>query len=225
MAESPEEFFSRVRTAADADGRLPMPEVDTWDTFPFEGELRVRPLVPPTELEPARSGEAAGSECPACADGAEKAIWSDDNWLLLPFADSGLPVVVVLEPRAHLDFKELDGELAAELGPMLIRVERAIHTIGEIGRVHIGKWGDGSYHAHVWFFARPARLPQLVGSFTSIWYDVLPPLPDELRLDNLRVVAHAMAAEGGRRPPVTAATARSALPARLCGARALVRSG
>lgn len=197
MAESPEEFYARVRSAADQDGRLAMPAMDDWHTFPFEGDLRVRPFLPPTESERMRSGEEPGSECWACAQGAEKAIWSDDNWLLLPIDDSGLPVVVILEPRAHVDFPELDGELAAQLGPLLVRVERAIHTIGEIGRVHVSKWGDGSYHAHVWFFGRPARVPQLVGSFSSIWYDVLPPLPAELYLENLRAVARAMAADGG----------------------------
>ncbi len=197
MAESPEEFYARVRAAADGDGRLAMPAIEEWDTFPFEGTLRVRPFLPPTESERPRGGEEPGSECEACSHGAERAIWSDDNWLLLPINDSGLPIVVILEPRAHVDFQELDGELAAQLGPLLVRVERAIHTIGDIGRVHMSKWGDGSYHAHVWFFGRPARLPQLVGSFSSIWYDVLPPLPDELRMDNFRAVAQAMATGGG----------------------------
>jgi diadenosine tetraphosphate (Ap4A) HIT family hydrolase len=197
MAETPEEFFARVSAAADAEGRLIMPDVAAWDTFPFDGELRVRPLCPPTTAEPVRGGEEPGSECWGCLHGAEKAIWSDDNWLLLPIDDSGLPVVVILEPREHLDFRELNGELAAELGPMLVRVERAIHAVGEIGRVHMNKWGDGSYHAHIWFFGRPARLPQLIGSFTSIWYDVLPALPDKLRRENLCTVAHAMATGGG----------------------------
>lgn len=197
MAESPEEFYARVGAAADKDGRLAMPPVEHWETFPFEGELQVRPFLPPTESEPSRAGEEDGSECRACSHGAEKAIWSDENWLLLPIHDSGLPVVVVLEPRAHLDFKELEGDLAVELGPLLVRVERAIHTLGDIGRVHMSKWGDGSYHAHVWFFGRPARLPQLIGSFSSIWYDILPPLPEKLRLDNLRAVAQAMAEGGG----------------------------
>lgn len=80
---------------------------------------------------------------------------------------------------------------------MLVRVENAIHAIPDIGRVHVCKWGDGSYHAHVWFFGRPARLPQLVGSFASIWFDILPPLPPALLDDNHRLVASAMAAGGG----------------------------
>jgi hypothetical protein len=32
--------------------------------------------------------------------------------------------------------------------------------------------------------ARPARLPQLIGSFAAIWDDVLPPVPEELWRSN-----------------------------------------
>ena len=39
--------------AADSTGRLPMPDVEEWDTFPFEGELRTKPL------DPSRSGAGA----------------------------------------------------------------------------------------------------------------------------------------------------------------------
>jgi hypothetical protein len=41
----------------------------------------------------------------------------------------------------------------------------------------------------VWFMARPARIPQLAGSFAAIWDDVLPPIPDELWRENLAIVA------------------------------------
>jgi hypothetical protein len=37
---------------------------------------------------------------------------------------------------------------------------------------------------------RPARIPQLVGSFAAIWDDILPPTPDDVWQANLdRVVA------------------------------------
>ena len=80
---------------------------------------------------------------------------------------------------------------------MLVRVERAVRSVGEIGRVHVCRWGDGSYHLHWWFIARPARLPQLIGSFAAIWDDVLPPLPHEIWRENLATVARALAADGG----------------------------
>ena len=48
--------------------------------------------------------------------------------------------------------------LARELGVMLDRVERAVRSAGEIGRVHVCRWGDGSEHLHWWFAARPEAL-------------------------------------------------------------------
>ena len=93
---------------------------------------------------------------------------------------SGLPAVVILETREHYDFHDLPDALQLELGPLLVRVQRAVYAIGEIGNVHVCRWGDGSEHFHMWFMARPARIPQLIGSFAAIWDDVLPPLPDEV---------------------------------------------
>lgn len=75
---------------------------------------------------------------------------------------------------------------------MIIRVERAGRSVGEIGRVHICRWGDGSAHFHIWFMARPARLPQTVGSFAAIWDGILPPLPDDVWRANLERVAKEM---------------------------------
>ena len=135
-------------------------------------------------------------DCHACAYSAARAIWSDERWILVPLdRPSGLPVVLVLEPRAH--FGEFDDELAAELGVFLVRVERAISLIDGVGRVHIGKWGDGNFHAHVWFLARPARLSQLRSSFAEIWDSILPPTPELIWRENLEVVAHQLAESGG----------------------------
>ena len=103
-------------------------------------------------------------------------------------------MVVLLETRAHVDFHELPPELAVELGPMLIRVQRAVHAIGEIGNVHVCRWGDGSEHFHFWFMARPARIPQLIGSFAAIWDDVLPPTPDDVWQESLAAVRSHLAA-------------------------------
>jgi diadenosine tetraphosphate (Ap4A) HIT family hydrolase len=197
MAERAEELYARALAAADPDGRLPMPPVADWETFPFYGEIRVRPLRPPAD-EPPRLGEDP-ADCWRCLRGEDDAIWSDDRWLLAPLEKpSGLPVIVILQPRAHCDLGDLPSELAAELGPLLVRVERAVDAVGEIGRVHVGRWGDGSAHLHFWFIARPARMPQLRTSFAAIWDDILPPLPEELWRSNLAAVARSLAAGGGR---------------------------
>jgi len=106
---------------------------------------------------------------------------------------SGLPVIVILQPRAHHDLDDLPEERSRELGPLVQRIERAVRSAGEFGRVHVCRWGDGSEHLHFWFMARPARLPQTVGSFAAIWDDILPPLPEPLWRANLDAVAGALA--------------------------------
>ena len=192
MGEPAEELYRRALAAADEDARLAMPPVHEWETFPFEGDIRVRPLLPPVDAEPPRSGEG-GVDCWRCRRGDSDAIWSDEHWLLSPLEKpSGLPVVLILEPRDHHDLDDLPESLARELGPLAQRIERAVRAVGEIGRVHVCRWGDGSEHFHLWFMARPARVPQLVGSFAAIWDDILPPLSEERWRANLAAVAAAL---------------------------------
>jgi hypothetical protein len=40
--------------------------------------------------------------------------------------------------------------------------------------------------------ARPARIPQLIGSFAAIWDDILLPVPEEIWRENLAAVAAAL---------------------------------
>ena len=191
MAESPEQLYARASRA------LRMPPVEDWETFPFEGELRPRELRPPEPAERPRNGEDA-ADCWRCQKGDAAAIWSDEWWIVTPLPEpSGLPVVVLLFPREHVDIDGVSDELATALGPVLVRVERAVWSVGEIGRVHVCRWGDGSFHLHWWFLARPARLPQLIGSFAAIWDDVLPPTPEPIWRENLAAVARALAGDGG----------------------------
>ena len=189
MPETPEQLHERAAAA------LRMPPVEEWDTFPFDGEMRPRPLQPPVERERPRFGEG-GVDCQACERGDDAYLWTNERWRLTPLDEPlGLPVVVLLEPREHYaDPGDLPDELAADLGVMLGRVERAIRKVGEIGRVHVCRWGDGSEHLHWWFMARPARLPQLIGSFAAVWDDVLPPTPEPIWRENLAAVARALSA-------------------------------
>jgi diadenosine tetraphosphate (Ap4A) HIT family hydrolase len=185
MPETPEELWARVRDA------LAMPAVEDWDSFPFEGELRPRPLRAPVERERPRAGEG-GVDCERCSAADEEYLWTSERWRLRAFdRPSGLPLIVLLEPREHVaEPGDLDDELASELGRLQARIERAIRGLGEIGRVHVCRWGDGSEHLHWWFIARPARIEQLSGSFATIWDDVLPPVPEEIwRADLARLAA------------------------------------
>lgn len=200
MPETSEQIHARALAAADTEGRLALPPVEEWETFPFDGDIRARPLQPPVAEEPPRQG-VGGVGCWRCDTGTEHAVWYDERWLVgsLP-RPSGLPVIVILYPRAHHDLGDLPPELLAELGSMIHRVEGAVRSVGEIGRVHVCRWGDGSEHLHWWFMARPARLPQLVGSFAAIWDDILPPTPEDVWRENLRAVADALASGGGTTP-------------------------
>jgi diadenosine tetraphosphate (Ap4A) HIT family hydrolase len=187
VPETPEDLYERAKDA------LRTPPVEEWETWPFEGELRPKALLPPDAAEPPRHGEG-GVECWACDTADSEFVWMNDRWRLSSTREPpGLPVVVVLFPRAHYaDPGDLPDDVAAELGIMLSRVERAVRSVGEIGRVHVCRWGDGSEHLHWWFLARPARLPQLKTNLVAIWDDVLPPLPEDLWRENLAAVAKAL---------------------------------
>ena len=174
-----------------------MPPVEEWETFPFDGELRPRALQRPAEQDPPRHGEG-GVDCHSCADGDDAYLWTDERWRLRSFdKPSGLPVVVLLEPRAHYaEPGDLPDDLAADLGRVFARVERAVRAVPDIGRVHVCRWGDGGEHLHWWFMARPARIPQLIGSFAAVWDEVLPPVPEDVWRDNLAIVVRELAASG-----------------------------
>jgi diadenosine tetraphosphate (Ap4A) HIT family hydrolase len=191
MPETPEQFHARVS------GTLRVPPVETWDTWPFDGELRVRPLAPPAAGEAPRDGER-GVDCHACAAQDDGYLWTSGRWRLRSLdRPSGLPVVVLLEPREHYSEPgDLPDELAAELGVLIGRIDRAISSLDGIGRVHVGRWGEGGEHLHIWFMARPARMEQLRSSFAAIWDDVLPPLPEAVWRENLDAVRAALGREG-----------------------------
>ncbi len=187
MAETPEELYAR------AAGALRMPPVEEWNTFPFEGDLSPRALLPPAEREVPRHG-LDGVGCWACEKPDDAFLWTDEHWRLASLEKpSGLPVVVLLYPRLHCDLHTLARERAAELGPLIVRVEAAVRAVGEIGRVHVCRWGDGGEHLHWWFIARPARMRQLIGSFAAIWDDILPPTPEDVWRENLATVARELA--------------------------------
>jgi len=183
MPETPEELYTRV---ADS---LRMPPVGEWETFPFDGDMRPRALKPPIDLEVPRTG-AGGIDCRACSRPDSDYVWTNRRWRLIATPKpTGLPLIVLMEPREHFgDPGDLPDDLAAELGTMLVRVERAVRRVEGVGRVHVCRWGDGSEHLHWWFMARPARIPQLIGSFAAIWDDILPPVPKAIWRDNLAIV-------------------------------------
>jgi hypothetical protein len=75
---------------------------------------------------------------------------------------------------------------------MLGRVERAVLSVGEIGRVHIGRWGEG-WRAPALVVHRAARGPSAAGEQHG--RDLgrgLPPTPQDVWRENVARVAEAM---------------------------------
>jgi len=180
------------------DNTTPLPDFTRWPSFPFEGDMRVKPLAAPVEVEPPRSGEDA-AECVACNTPDEAYIWVSERWRVRAMdRPTGLPMVLILECRSHLDLGDLPNLLAAELGVMTVRLERAIRSLDGVARVHVNRWGDGSAHLHLWFLARPYGRLQLRGTFLSLWDDILPVISEPQWRENLALVAAWLAEFGGQ---------------------------
>ncbi|MGC4885951.1 hypothetical protein [Micromonospora sp. DT227] len=175
-----------------------VPDFTQWPSFPFEGDLRVKQLDDPVPVEPPRRGEE-DRECTACNAPDEAYIWVGERWRVRTMdRPTGLPMVLILESRSHLDLGDLPNLLAAELGVMTVRLERAIRSLDGVARVHVNRWGDGSAHLHMWFLARPYGRLQLRGTFLSLWDSILPPISEEQWRENLAMVAAWLAEFGGR---------------------------
>jgi hypothetical protein len=175
----------------------PLPDFTRWPSFPFEGDMRVKKLTPPVDVEPPRSGEDAG-ECVACNTPDDAYIWVSERWRVRALdRPTGLPLVQFLVCRSHQDLGDLPNLLAAELGVMTVRLERAIRSLDGVARVHVNRWGDGSAHLHMWFLARPYGRLQLRGTFLSLWDDILPVIPEQQWRENLALVAAWLAEFGG----------------------------
>ncbi len=197
MPESAEQLYARVLAAVDEDGRLPMPPVVDWEIFPWEGELRPKVLRPPVPAEEPRRGEG-GRPCFCEERGFADAIWRNERWVVTaPEKPGGLPLMLSLQPVEHMDFSDMDDDLASEYGRVTNWLHRIMGRLPDVGRVHVCKWGDGGAHMHVWFIARPARFPQILGSMAVEWNDMLPPVPEPIWRADLKHVADRMATHDG----------------------------
>jgi hypothetical protein len=166
--------------------------------FPFEGQLRVKRLDPPVDTEPARDGEDPAS-CVACGTSDDAYIWVSDRWRVRAMdRPGGLPMVLILESRSHLDLGDLPNLLAAELGVMTVRLERAIRSLDGVASVHVNRWADGPAHLHLWFLARPTGHLQLRGTFLSMWDDILERIDEARWEEDLALVAAWLGEFGGR---------------------------
>jgi diadenosine tetraphosphate (Ap4A) HIT family hydrolase len=201
MPESPEDLYARVVAEVGESGRLPMSPVAEWDVFPWEvvgGGLVPKVLRPPLDAEPPRNGDPGGDPCSTCADDGARRVWENERWTVKTMRRAGLPLILMLEPREHLDYTDLDDDLAAESGRLSVWLTRIMSNLPHIGRVHVMRIGDGGAHLHLWHVARPARMPGILGSMAIEWDEMLPPPPEEIWRADLRTVAQRLATHDGR---------------------------
>ena len=206
--ESPEDYYARIEAALGDERRLPVAveEMPGWDIYPYEiDSLKIKPLAPLADTEPARRGE--DPETCWCAEPvdpeADGLVWSNDEWKLSTDLDgSGLPIMVWLSPLTHCDLPTMPPAVAAGLGPLIATVSAAVEELPSVGRVQLAKYGDGGAHLHMLFMGRPARILQFRGSPMLDWEENLPRVPAEVVARNVRQVAEALvAAHGGQLGP------------------------
>jgi len=202
MPESAEEIYARVVAAVGEQGHLPVPPTADWDIFPWEvvdGKLAPKVLAPPAAESP-RFGDSNGKPCDGCAGQLDdRVIWENDRWVVTRMAEpSGLPLALFLLSKEHLDFTDMDDDLASEYGRLSTWLCRIMTNLPNIGRVHVNKWGDGGSHLHVWFLARPEGLPQVRGSYAVEWDEILPPGPEDVWREDIATVARKLANHDGR---------------------------
>jgi diadenosine tetraphosphate (Ap4A) HIT family hydrolase len=160
-------------------------------TMPYEQPLTPREPGARVIPEPPRRGEPGGEPCGICSGHTTSAVWHDENWTLHPPVGGSLPGAVWLASREHVDsFADLPAAVAADFGRVIARVERAMLSLGGVGRVHLYRWGDGGAHFHVWLLPRPLGMLEANGMMLPLWEDVLPNVPD----DELRAAAERIAA-------------------------------
>jgi diadenosine tetraphosphate (Ap4A) HIT family hydrolase len=149
-------------------------------TFPYAEPLVPREPGERTIPEPPRRGEPGGPPCSICAGKTTSAVWSDEHWTLHPPVGGSLPGAIWIASREHFDsFADMPEETAATFAGVIARAERAMLALGDVGRVHLYRWGDGGAHFHVWLLPRPLGMTQAAGMMLPIWEDVLPNAPDE----------------------------------------------
>ena len=152
-------------------------------TLPFAEPLVRKAPSPRVIPEPPRPGDPGGPPCRICSEHNERdehEIWRDDHWVLRVPGQTSLPGTVWLATWDHHDsFADLPADRAAEYGPLAGRIERAILSLGDVGRVHVNRWGDGVAHFHIWFIPRPLGMLEATREMLMLWEDVLPPASAE----------------------------------------------
>jgi diadenosine tetraphosphate (Ap4A) HIT family hydrolase len=162
-------------------------------SFPYQEPLVLREPAERQVPEPPRRGEPGGPPCAICGGKTTRALWSDENWTLHAPVGGSLPGAVWLASREHFDsFADMPERVASSFAQVVARVERAILSLGDVGRGHLYRWGDGGAHFHVWLLPRPLGMVEASGMYLPVWEDALPNVPDEELAAAARRIAAAM---------------------------------
>ena len=224
MPETAQEYHARIAAAAD-------------DAGPVRRRRRRR-----LGRLPVRAGRAAGQaaraagrhrgapprrgrpvSCAACtrrtsATRPRREVWRDEHWRVAVAEPTGVAPgadpAAAGPPRLHRPARRPGRR---RWGASWCTSAPRVEALPSVARVHVSKWGDGGAHAHVFFFARPARMPQLRGTCMALWDDVLPPVPVEVRDANARAVVAGWCAV--RRPRSASRPERPRPAARRLSAR------
>lgn len=196
MAGSPTGRFS-AHFPYEQSRTVPIAEFAYFREAVASDPLVVAPLRLPQIPEPPRFGEG-GVDCRQCASEDPDFLWTDAHWRVDAPAEPQATFVVLAHPREHYqDLPDLPPNLAAELGPLLQRIESALRALGDVGQVHTHKWGDGGAHLHLWQIVRPEGMLQARGVALPVWLRAMPPLPAEVWEAACADFAREMARGGG----------------------------
>jgi diadenosine tetraphosphate (Ap4A) HIT family hydrolase len=162
-------------------------------SLPYAEPLTVREPAARQIPEPPRRGEPGGPPCGICTGLATTAVWSDEHWTLHPPVGGSLPGAVWIASKQHFDsFADMPAEVAASFAGVVARAERTILSLGDVGRVHLYRWGDGGAHFHIWLMPRPLGMVEAAGMMLPVWEDVLPNVDDAELTAAAKRVADAM---------------------------------
>jgi diadenosine tetraphosphate (Ap4A) HIT family hydrolase len=158
-------------------------------TLPYAEPLT--PIEPPALVipEPPRKNEEP-DDCGLCAwiggrsEHTEEPLWSTDDWVLCRATEVTIPGICWLASREHFDsFADMPARAAASYAGVVGRIERAILGLGDIARVHVYRWGDGSAHFHLWLYPRPLGMLHASREMLPLWAEQMPQAPKEAVAD------------------------------------------
>ena len=108
--------------------------------------------------------ESAREDCPRCSGLAEEPpggwVYEDDLWATAVFDHMGVPGWLMTVLKRHAEATtELTQEEAESLGPLMVKLSRAIEEATGCERVYMQMYGEHYRHWHFMLCAREEHIP------------------------------------------------------------------